>query len=210
MHISRLAEEIVLWATAEFGFVSLPDAFATGSSMMPQKKNADVAELARGRTGRVYGELINILTNLKGQPLAYNRDLQEDKAAVFGAASVAFPRSRFSRRWCRRCTSTSTACAPPLARTSLSRPMLRTISSKRACPFARRTESSADSCANASSATASSTSSRCRRTSRPAILFEPDILDLDVDSALAARDIPGGTAPRQVRLAAQQLRQAIA
>ena len=94
MHLSRLAEEIVLWASAEFAFVRLPDAFATGSSMMPQKKNADVAELARGRTGRVYGELMNILTTLKGQPLAYNRDLQEDKAAIFGAANVVLPTLR--------------------------------------------------------------------------------------------------------------------
>ncbi|MCC6417315.1 MAG: argininosuccinate lyase, partial [Gemmataceae bacterium] len=70
MHLSRLAEEVVLWASAEFGFVRLPDGFATGSSMMPQKKNADVAELARGRTGRVYGELITLLTVLKGLPLA--------------------------------------------------------------------------------------------------------------------------------------------
>src|SRR5437773_1500039 len=94
MHLSRLGEEIVLWASAEFGFVKLPDAFATGSSIMPQKKNADVAELARGRTGRVYGELIGILTTLKGQPLAYNRDNQEDKAYIAGAAGVVLPTLR--------------------------------------------------------------------------------------------------------------------
>ena len=93
-HLSRLAEEIVLWSSAEFGFVRLPDAFATGSSMMPQKKNADVAELARGRAGRVFGELMNLLTNLKGQPLAYNRDLQEDKAAILNAAAVVVPTLR--------------------------------------------------------------------------------------------------------------------
>ena len=91
VHLSRLAEEIVLWSSAEFAFVRLPDAFATGSSMMPQKKNADVAELARGRSGRVLGELVNLLTNLKGQALAYNRDLQEDKAAILNAAAVVVP-----------------------------------------------------------------------------------------------------------------------
>ncbi|MEE8369564.1 MAG: argininosuccinate lyase, partial [Dehalococcoidia bacterium] len=79
MHLSRLAEEIVLWSSAEFGFIELPQEFATGSSIMPQKRNPDVAELARGRTGRVYGNLMAILTTLKGLPLAYNRDLQEDK-----------------------------------------------------------------------------------------------------------------------------------
>jgi len=88
MHISRLAEELVLWATAEFGFVELPDAFATGSSMMPQKKNPDVAELARGKAGRVYGALLALLTTLKGLPMSYNRDLQEDKEPVFDAADT--------------------------------------------------------------------------------------------------------------------------
>jgi len=86
MHLSRLGEEIVLWSTEEFGFLTLSDAFATGSSMMPQKKNPDVAELVRGRTGRVYGALVAVLTTLKGLPLSYNRDLQEDKPPLFAAA----------------------------------------------------------------------------------------------------------------------------
>jgi argininosuccinate lyase len=88
VHLSRLAEELVLWSSSEFGFVLLPDAFATGSSMMPQKKNPDVAELVRGRTGRVVGALVSLLTTLKGLPLAYNRDLQEDKAGLFDAAAT--------------------------------------------------------------------------------------------------------------------------
>ncbi|GFN21893.1 argininosuccinate lyase [Thermanaeromonas sp. C210] len=83
MHLSRLGEEIVLWCTEEFGFLELDDAYSTGSSMMPQKKNPDVAELVRGKTGRVYGHLMGLLTVLKGLPLAYNKDLQEDKEAVF-------------------------------------------------------------------------------------------------------------------------------
>jgi argininosuccinate lyase len=83
MHLSRLAEELVLWASSEFGFIELPDAFATGSSMMPQKKNPDVPELVRGKTGRVYGNLFALLTVLKGLPLSYNRDLQEDKEPLF-------------------------------------------------------------------------------------------------------------------------------
>src|SRR4030043_834694 len=83
MHLSRFAEEIILWATEEFRFIELPDAFATGSSIMPQKKNPDVAELVRGKTGRVYGNLFALLTVMKGLPLSYNRDLQEDKLPVF-------------------------------------------------------------------------------------------------------------------------------
>jgi argininosuccinate lyase len=88
MHLSRFADEIVLWSSQQFGFVELPDAFATGSSMMPQKKNPDVAELIRGRSGRLYGNLINLLTVLKGLPLAYNRDLQEDKAPLFDSVDT--------------------------------------------------------------------------------------------------------------------------
>ena len=85
MHLSRLSEELIVWASQEFQFVDLPDAFCTGSSMMPQKKNPDVPELVRGKTGRVYGHLIGLLTTLKALPLSYNRDLQEDKPALFDA-----------------------------------------------------------------------------------------------------------------------------
>jgi len=81
--LSRLAEEIIIWATREFSFVRLDDAYSTGSSIMPQKKNPDVAELARGKAGRMIGDLTGLLTTLKGMPLAYNRDLQEDKEPVF-------------------------------------------------------------------------------------------------------------------------------
>ncbi|MDH4300660.1 MAG: argininosuccinate lyase, partial [Nitrospira sp.] len=85
MHLSRLSEELILWAAQEFQFVDLPDAFCTGSSMMPQKKNPDIPELVRGKTGRVYGHLVSLLTTLKALPLTYNRDLQEDKPALFDA-----------------------------------------------------------------------------------------------------------------------------
>ncbi|MCD7852978.1 MAG: argininosuccinate lyase [Oscillospiraceae bacterium] len=83
MHLSRLSEELILWSSWEFGFVELNDAYTTGSSIMPQKKNPDMAELCRGKTGRVYGDLVALLTVMKGLPLAYNKDMQEDKEAVF-------------------------------------------------------------------------------------------------------------------------------
>jgi len=88
VHLSRLAEELVLWSTAEFGFVELSDAYSTGSSLMPQKKNPDVPELVRGKTGRVIGDLVALLTVVKGLPLTYNRDLQEDKEPLFDAAAT--------------------------------------------------------------------------------------------------------------------------
>lgn len=88
MHLSRFSEELILWSTEEFGFVEMDDAFATGSSIMPQKKNPDLAELVRGKTGRVYGDLVALLTVMKGLPLAYNKDMQEDKEAVFDAVDT--------------------------------------------------------------------------------------------------------------------------
>lgn len=88
MHLSRLSEELILWSSQEFSFIELDDAFTTGSSMMPQKKNPDVAELVRGKTGRVYGALMSVLTMLKGLPLAYNKDLQEDKECLFDSVDT--------------------------------------------------------------------------------------------------------------------------
>lgn len=88
VHLSRFSEEIILWCSFEFKFIELDDAFATGSSIMPQKKNPDIAELVRGKSGRVFGDLITLLTALKGLPLAYNKDMQEDKEAVFDAADT--------------------------------------------------------------------------------------------------------------------------
>ena len=85
MHMSRFSEEIILWCSSEFGFIELDDAFSTGSSIMPQKKNPDVAELVRGKTGRIYGDLMTLLTMMKSLPLAYNKDMQEDKEAIFDA-----------------------------------------------------------------------------------------------------------------------------
>jgi len=209
MHLSRLAEEIVLWASAEFGFVKLPDAFATGSSIMPQKKNADVAELARGRTGRVYGELVNILANLKGQPMAYNRDLQEDKAAVFGATGVVIP------------TLTIFAAMLPALEFQLDHMRARAGESfslatdvadylvKKGMPFR-------EAHGIAGGLVRECEQRRCELNELPlevyrqaSSLFAADILDLDVESAIAARDIPGGTAPNQVRAATQQLRAAL-
>ncbi len=159
VHLSRLGEEVVLWTSQEFGWVELDDAFATGSSIMPQKKNADIAELARGKSGRLIGDLAGLLTMLKGLPLTYDRDLQEDKEPVFDAvdtlelllpalagmiATMTVPgrpdgRSRAGRasRW------------PPRSPSGWS---------ARACRSARRTRSPARAYAAASSAVSSSTS----------------------------------------------------
>jgi argininosuccinate lyase len=91
MHLSRLSEELILWSTREFHFVTLPDAFCTGSSIMPQKKNPDLPELTRGKTGRVYGNLMSLLTTMKGLPLTYNKDMQEDKESLFDTVDTVEP-----------------------------------------------------------------------------------------------------------------------
>ena len=88
LHLSRLSEDLIIWSTSEFGFIEFSDAFSTGSSLMPQKKNPDMAELTRGKTGRLYGNLLSILTTLKGLPSSYNRDLQEDKEALFDSVDT--------------------------------------------------------------------------------------------------------------------------
>jgi len=88
IHLSRLSEEFILWSSSEFGFIELPDSFATGSSIMPQKKNPDVPELVRGKSGRVFGDLVSLLTMMKSLPLSYNRDMQEDKTALFNTVDI--------------------------------------------------------------------------------------------------------------------------
>lgn len=125
MHLSRLSEEIIMWNSEEFKFIELPDAFTTGSSMMPQKKNPDVLELTRGKTGRVYGHLISVLTIMKSLPLAYNRDMQEDKEPVFdtvdtvnsclGVLIKMLPLVRFNRKVMEKATAAGFLTATDLA-----------------------------------------------------------------------------------------------
>lgn len=205
VHLSRLSEEIILWASAEYAFVRLPDAFATGSSIMPQKKNADVAELARGRTGRLIAELTGILVTLKGLPLAYNRDLQEDKAHYLAAGRTLIPTIRIF--------------AAMLPELEFNLPRMRAAAGqgytlatdiadylvKKGMPF-RQAHAVVGGLVREAEARG------CELHELPfdhyraaSELFEPDVLAITVESALAARDIPGGTAPRRVREAARQL-----
>jgi argininosuccinate lyase len=111
VHLSRLAEDLILWASAEFNFIKIADAYTTGSSLMPQKKNPDVAELARGKTGRVIGNLVALLTLLKGLPMTYNRDLQEDKERLFDTADTVRATTRLMAAMLRNTKINRTACA---------------------------------------------------------------------------------------------------
>ena len=111
VHISRLAEDVILWACAEFNFIKIADAYTTGSSLMPQKKNPDIAELARGKTGRVFGNLIALLTLLKGLPMTYNRDLQEDKERLFDTADTVRATTRLMAAMLNNTKVNKAACA---------------------------------------------------------------------------------------------------
>ncbi len=205
VHISRLSEEIILWASAEYAFLRLPDAFATGSSIMPQKKNADVAELARGRAGRLIAELTGILTTLKGLPLGYNRDLQEDKAYYLAAGRTLIP--------------TLQIFAAMLPALEFDLPRMRAAAGqgfslatdiadylvKKGMPF-RQAHTVVGGLVREAEARGCELNELPLEVYRAAsALFEPDVLQLTVESALAARDLPGGTAPRRVREAAAQL-----
>jgi argininosuccinate lyase len=209
-HLSRLAEELVVWSTSEFAFVQLDEAFTTGSSIMPQKRNPDVAELIRGKAGRVYGALVTLLTTLKGLPLSYNRDLQEDKAPYFDAVDTVHDGLRLMAAmlvgagW-RTERLARLADDPLIAATDLADHL-----TKRGLPFrqahavvgriVRQAEADGRSLADLSLG-------ELRRFSP---LFEADAVGLRAEALVAARDLPGGTAPARVRAEAAAARARLA
>ncbi|HXH22976.1 MAG TPA: argininosuccinate lyase [Dehalococcoidia bacterium] len=205
MHLSRLAEEVVLWSTTEFGYVELPDAFSTGSSIMPQKKNPDVAELARGKTGRVYGALVSLLTTMKGLPLAYNRDMQEDKAPLFEAydtltsslevMSELMVNLRFRPLRMRRGSEgylLATDIADYLTRKGM--------------PFREAHNIVGRLVAYAEDEGRDLSRISLEEYRRFSPLFEADVLEIDVWTSVRSRDVIGGTAPRRVSAALRRAR----
>jgi argininosuccinate lyase len=207
MHISRLGEEIVLWSSDEFGFIRLPDEFATGSSIMPQKRNPDMAELARGRTGRVYGNLLAILTTLKGLPLAYNRDLQEDKEPVFDTVDTLLGTLSVLSAM----LPTLTISADRMEEAATGSYMLATdladYLARKGLPFREAHQAVAELVryAEAEGRPLSGLSLEDYRRFSP--LFDRDVLSLDVRASIAARDVPGGTAPARVAEALELARE---
>jgi len=199
VHLSRLGEEIVLWSTQEFGWIELDDAFATGSSIMPQKKNPDVAELARGKAGRLIGDLTGFLATLKGLPLTYNRDLQEDKEPAFDAVDtllLVLPALTGLVSSMRVDAQRLTASAPQgfsLA-TDVAEYLVR-----KGVPFREAHEAVGRLVVHclATGVDLSEVSDATLAGISPAL--GPDVRDvLDVRGALAARSTPGGTSPRRV------------
>jgi argininosuccinate lyase len=200
MHLSRLAEELVLWSSTEFGFVALDESFTTGSSIMPQKRNPDVAELLRGKTGRVYGALTALLVMLKGLPLSYNRDLQEDKAPYFEAVDLvhdglALAAAMIQGAEWRTDRLASAAEDALIAATDLADHLTR-----RGLPFRQAHEVVGHivRAAEVSGRRLDEFSLDELRSFSP--LFEASAVNLQPADLVAARDVVGGTAPRQVTL----------
>ena len=211
VHLSRMAEELVLWASQHFGFVDLGDAFCTGSSIMPQKKNPDVAELVRGRSGRAVGNLTALLVLMKGQPLAYNRDNQEDKQPLFdsfdnahaclGVLAAMVPNMTFDRERMRNAASRGHATATDLADYLVRRGLAFRDAHEVVGTAVQLAESSGRELDALSLEELRGVSDR----------INEDVFEiLTLEGSLHSRNHIGGTAPDQVRLAAAQARQALA
>ncbi|MBM3220291.1 MAG: argininosuccinate lyase [Candidatus Rokubacteria bacterium] len=210
MHCSRLAGDLTLWATSEFGFVEFADAFATGSSIMPQKKNPDVAELIRGKSGRLYGNLVAVLTTMKGLPLTYNSDMQEDKEPWFDSvdtleailtvappmlASLTFRAERM-RRAAGEHYATATDLADYLVRKNV--------------PFREAHEIVGRVVRHAIESTKELEALSLEELRRFSPLIEADVHEaLSVEASLAARNVAGGTAPEAVRRALADARRLV-
>jgi len=209
MHLSRLAEEIALWSSAEFGFIELDDAYTTGSSIMPQKKNPDVAELARGKTGRVYGHLMALLTTMKGLPLAYNSDMQEDKEGLFdtvdtlqntlgvftGMVSTLKVRGENTRKAAERGYILATDLADYLVRKGEAFRAAHEIVARLVNYAVKKGITFAELNIN--------------EYKKLSPLFEKDVYQITVESSLAARDVIGGTAPGRVKQALVKARRMV-
>ncbi|NOY86347.1 MAG: argininosuccinate lyase [Deltaproteobacteria bacterium] len=207
VHLSRLAEEIVLWSTQEFSFVILPDSYCTGSSMMPQKKNPDPAELVRGKTGRAIGNLTSLLVILKGLPMTYNRDLQEDKEPVFDSADTLsaslevmtglISNTRFDQKRLQNATVDGFTTATDLADYLVTRGI----------PFRKAHEIAGQmvgACLDRGCALTDLTLDEMRHHSEH---IDRDVYDaLSVQSSVKRRDVPGGTAPGRVKKAMEEAR----
>ncbi|MBI2911417.1 MAG: argininosuccinate lyase [Chloroflexi bacterium] len=209
-HLSRLAEELITWSSAEFGFVELDDAYATGSSLMPQKKNPDLAELIRGKCGRTLGHLMGTLTVLKGLPLAYNKDLQEDKEALFDtvdtvlgslemmAAMIATTRFDTGRMG-------AAASDPAMIATDLADYLVR-----RGLAFREAHAVVGRIIGRLAGEGKSLPELTLTQLQEASPLFAADALQIDAAAATAARDVPGGTAPERVQEALAAARRRLA
>jgi argininosuccinate lyase len=198
-HLSRLAEDWILWASAEFHFVTIADAYTTGSSLMPQKKNPDVAELARGKAGRVYGNLMAMLTLLKGLPMTYNRDLQEDKERLFDSADTVRSTTRLMAAMIENTTVNAASCRAAASDPSLLATDLADWLVRKGMPFRQAHQVVGAAVGVAEKAGKPLNRLTVKQLRKIDRLFGADALSVfDLNKALARRNIVGAPAPQQV------------
>ncbi|MDM7999762.1 MAG: argininosuccinate lyase [Dehalococcoidia bacterium] len=198
MHLSRLGEELVLWSSAEFGFVEMDDAYATGSSIMPQKKNPDVAELGRGKAGRVYGHLMGMLATMKGLPLSYNRDLQEDKEGLFDTVDTLLSTLAVFAGMVKTLKVKAERAGQAASLNYILATDVADYLVKKGLPFRRAHEVVAKLVSYAVDKGKELHEMDLGEYRQFSPLFEANVLDINVSSSLRARSIVGGTAPQQV------------
>jgi len=209
MHLSRLAEELILWSSSEFSFIEIDEAFTTGSSIMPQKKNPDVAELARGKTGRVYGHLMGILTIMKSLPLAYNRDMQEDKEGLFDTVDTLQSSLEVFAGMLKTIKVNIERISQAMRTDYILATDLADYLVKKGLPFrkAHGVIAKLSEYAMSKGKTFRELGRREYRDFSP--LFSGDVYDITSESSVAARNVIGGTSPQQVGKALRRARRLI-
>jgi len=210
MHLSRLAEEIILWSSVEFDFIELDEAYATGSSIMPQKKNPDVAELARGKTGRVYGRLVALLTTMKALPLSYNRDLQEDKEGFFDTIDTLLSTLEVFTGMIKTLKVKTENAEQAVNRGYMLATDLADYLVKKGESFRTAHDIVGRLVSHAAEEDKSFSELSLAEYKSFSPLFGKDVYSVTVKSSLAARDVIGGTAPKQVEKALAAAKKIIA
>jgi len=209
MHLSRLAEEIILWSSSEFGFIEIWEAFTTGSSIMPQKKNPDVAELARGKTGRVYGNLMSILTAMKALPLAYNRDMQEDKEGLFDTVDTLHSSLEVFAEMVKTIRVDAKRIRDAIKKDYILATDLADYLVKKGMPFREAHGVIAKLSEYAISRGKNFHELSLSEYHNFSPLFNEDVYDITLESSIAARNVIGGTSPQQVEKALKKARKSI-
>lgn len=201
MHLSRLAEELVLWSSSEFGFIEIGEDYTTGSSIMPQKRNPDIAELARGKTGRVYGNLIAILTTMKALPLTYNRDLQEDKEGLFDTVDTLHSTLQIFAQMLRELKINAQRISQAFKADYLLATDIADYLVRKGLPFRRAhaVVAKLSQYAIDKNKNFHELSLEEYRVFSP--LFSEDVYNITIESSVAARNVVGGTSPQQVEAA---------
>lgn len=206
-HLSRLSEELIIWSSDEFGFIKLSDEFTSGSSIMPQKRNPDFAELVRGKTGRVYGSLMGLLTTIKGLPLTYNRDLQEDKEGLFDAADTVITSLESAAGMISGMTVNTDRMRQAAEKSFVLATDIADCLVGKGVPFREAYIAVSELSKQCIADGIGFSELTLEDFQRASDLFDEGVMEITLESAVAARDVPGGTAPNQVREAIKEAKE---